>query len=131
MAANAPNLVELQKLRLTMGKTIQEFAKQTAALEKALGAHADAALRNEVEKLRPAGLKGAHRLDDSLDKALNESDPRKRAALYSAAGKNARDVLKFINGDPRARQIDKNPISPVPARAALAKVPTAMTRLLP
>lgn len=130
MATNAPNLVELQKLRLAMNKSLQELSKQTTGLEKALRGHGDASLSGAVHKLRQ-GLKAADaRLVDSLDKALNESDPGKRTALYATAGRTAREFLKLIDGDPAVKQVETNPLSPVPARAAVAKVLTALTRLL-
>jgi hypothetical protein len=131
MATNAPNIVELQKLRLSLTRALQELGKQTTALDKALRGHADASVSGAIQKVRQ-GLKAADaRLVDSLDKALNEADPAKRATLYAAAGRSAREFLKLVDGDPAVKQLEKNPVSPVPARAAVAKSLTAVTRLLP
>jgi hypothetical protein len=131
MATNAPNLVELQKLRLSMNRALQDLNKQTTALDKALRSHGDASLSGGLQKLRQALKAADTRLVDSLDKALNESDPGKRTALYATAGRTAREFLKLIDGDPAVKQLETNPLSPVPARAAVAKVLTALTRLLP
>jgi hypothetical protein len=131
MATNTPNLVELQKLRLSMSRTLQELSKQTTTLDKALRGHGDASLSGALQKLRQ-GLKAADaRLVDSLDKALTQSDPGKRTALYATAGRTAREFLKLVGSDPLVKQVETNPVSPVPALAAMAKVLTAMTRLLP
>lgn len=131
MATNAPSIVELQKVRLTMTKTLQELDKQTTALEKALRSHADASVGRAVQKLRQT-LKAVNaQLVDSLDKALNQSDQAKRDALYATAGRSAREFLKFLINDPLMKQLETNPVSPVPARTAMVKVLTAMTRVLP
>ena len=131
MATGAPNLVELQKVRLTMTKTLQELVKQTAALEKALRGHADPSLGRAVQKLCQILKDSDARLMSSLDKALTESDQGKRAALYATAGKSAREFLKFLDTDPAMKQLETNQLSPVPARAAMSKVLTAMARVLP
>jgi hypothetical protein len=130
MATNAPNLVELQKLRLSMNRALQDLNKQTTALDKALRSHGDASLSGGLQKLRQALKAADTRLVDSLDKALNESDPGKRDALYDTAGRAAREFLKLLSSDPLVKQIERNQVSPVPAVSAVVKVLTPMTRVL-
>jgi 2',3'-cyclic-nucleotide 2'-phosphodiesterase (5'-nucleotidase family) len=126
----APNVVQLQKVRLTLNKTMQEFGKQVATLEKSLTRDPNPALTGGIKQVRQAVKAMNERVIETLDKALSESEPRKREALYDAAGKAAREFLKFVDADARIKSLADNPISPVPARAALTKVLTAMTRVL-
>jgi hypothetical protein len=130
VATTTPNMVELQKSRLGMNKALQELSKQTAALENAIKTHPDKALGTAVAKVRQ-GLKAASNdLVDSLDKALNESDAARRAKLYDTARRISQDFLKMLDKDPLVKQIEHNPLLPVPARTAMVKALVALNRAL-
>lgn len=65
-----------------------------------------------------AGLDG--RLEDTLDAAMNATDPAKRQDLKQQAVDLVEDYRRFVEGHPVLRKIDDNPFMPSPVFATLS-----------
>jgi len=122
------SLVELQKLRLALGKAVQDFTKEGLATEKA-AARMDPAIGKAIKPVLQSVKATYTKLTEALDDALNEKDEKKRASLYATADKAARELLKFMN-DAKVQTLAANPVSPIKARAAVSKVLAELTRKL-
>lgn len=122
------SLVELQKLRLALGKAVQDFTKEGLATEKA-AAREDPSIGKAIKPILQAVKVSYKKVTDALDNALNEKDEKKRASLYATADKAASELLKLMN-DAKVQAVAANPFSPIRARAAVSKVLSELTRKL-
>jgi hypothetical protein len=128
--AGTPNIVELQKARITMTRTFLQLSKETSELEKALKVNADPKTSGALKSLRGM-LKADERLVHTLDKAVNEHDEKKQAAMYKSASQAAYTFLGTLQTDRQLAEIENNPVHPVPAVSAMTKALTSLTKALP
>ena len=125
-----PNLVELQKLRLGMNKTMQELVKQTKGLEVALKQHADATLDAGLKEVRKVMKAADGAVLKGLDKALNEADPNKKQVQYKSVAKTAHDFVDLLEKDKRIRAIEDNPFFSVTSATALSKQLQSLIKMI-
>lgn len=125
-----PKITEVQKLRLALASSMQDLKKQTVALETALKGADEPGMAVDVKKLRAAIKAAQTQLVDELDKALSESNDAKRAPLYKNAAKASDSFLTLLSRDARISALEDNPVLPVPAIAAMAKILGPLTRAL-
>jgi hypothetical protein len=125
-----PNIVQLQKARLAMGKTMQDLVKQTQGLEKALKAHGNAQAGQALKLLRGAMKEANEHVLNALDDALKESDGNKRNQLYQGAAKTAQQFVQLLRSNPQLRDIEHNEVFPVPAAPAMASQLQSLSQML-
>jgi hypothetical protein len=113
------------------GKARSGIASLRDGLRKALAADPDfAAMDAHIATLDDiiAGLDG--RLEDTLDEAMNATDPAKRQELKKQAVDQVEDYRRFVEGHPVLRKIDDNPFMPAPVFAILSAELGTMAKTL-
>ena len=125
-----PNIVQLQKARLAMGKTMQDLVKQTKGLEAALKSQGDPQGSQALKLLRASMKEANVHVLDALDDALKESDANKRNQLYQGAARTAQQFVRTLTGNPYLRDIEHNQIFPVTAVSVMARQLQSLAQLL-
>lgn len=125
-AQSAPSLVQLQRARLTWEATRATVRQQLRTLnnevlqffaDRAELADAKSALRRFDEVLEALDEK----LIDTLDGALNETDPVQQRAMYVEARACIRDYEDFVHTSDLVAGIDANPFTKVEIRATVER----------
>jgi hypothetical protein len=102
-----------------------------AGLRDALKGHPQATeLNAAIDKLGEAMVKLDERLEDTLDNALNSSDPAKQAEFKQAALKIIAEYQTVADNDPILVRVDANPFMKVAVQSVLSDQLAAMAKEL-